>query len=132
MLPLIKKVLIKGSNSLLPEQEIQEMFYQLHSRNPPKYFYQCTVIISIFRTTLIYCYYDFILVKLYLFRLWYWQARFKEQLLLLLQQPQGVLMVTLLLFKATLQMFTGNYGVSAGFPCCGETQYLQIAGKRNL
>ena len=29
-----------------------------------------------------------------------------------------------------LQMFTGHYGLSAGFPCCGETlQFLQIAGK---
>jgi hypothetical protein len=25
------------------------------------------------------------------------------------------------LITGTLQMFTGYYGVSAGFPCCGET-----------
>ena len=31
---------------------------------------------------------------------------------------------------STLQMFKRNYGVFAGFPCCGETLlYLHIAGK---
>ena len=34
------------------------------------------------------------------------------------------------IIKSTLQMFTGHYGIFAGFPCCGETLYhLQIAGK---
>ena len=31
---------IKGSNSVLSEGEIWEMFYVLTIRNPPKYFYQ--------------------------------------------------------------------------------------------
>ena len=36
----IAKLFIKGSNSALPEREIQEMFYYLTDSNPPKYLYQ--------------------------------------------------------------------------------------------